>query len=106
MKDLRTEGQKLFHTFIALTVITVSFMLIAMGVFAAKNNTAMIDAGITPAMIYARRESRQISVQIGEALYENAPRKEIPLTRIAELAPAPINGIYIIYKNMCEIAEK
>ena len=106
MKDLRTEGQKLFHTFITLAVITVSFMLIAMGIFAAKINTAMIDSGITPAMIYARRESRQISVQIGEALYENAPRKEIPLTLIAKLTPAPINGIYIIYENINEIIKK
>ncbi len=103
MKDLRTEAQKLLHSFITLSVIIVSIMLIAMGVFAAKNNTAMIDAGITPAMIYARRENTQISVQIGEALYENKPQKEIPLTRIAELAPAPFNGIYIVYKNINEI---
>lgn len=106
LKDLRTETGKLLSTFITLTVITVSTMLIAMGVFAAKNNTAMIDDGITPAMIYARRENTQISVQIGEALYENKPQKEIPLTRIAELAPAPINGIYIIYENVCEIIKK
>ncbi len=106
MKDTRTESQKLLHTFISLTVIIVSFMLIGMGVFAAKNNTAMIDSGITPAMIYARRENTQISVQIGESLYENTPKKEIPLTEIAEFAPAPINGIYIIYKNICEIAKR
>ncbi len=106
MKDLRTESQKLLNTFITLCVLVVSFVLISMGIFAAKNNTAMIDSGITPAMIYARRENTQISVQIGEALYKNEPQKEIPLTKIAELAPAPINGIYIIYENICEITEK
>ncbi len=106
MKDLRTESTKIFHSFITLTVVTVSLMLIGMGIFAAKNNTAMIDAGITPAMIYARRENMQISVQIGESFYENTPKKEIPLTKIAEFSPAPINGIYIIYKNICEITEK
>ncbi|MEE1283535.1 MAG: hypothetical protein UHK54_01605 [Acutalibacteraceae bacterium] len=45
-------------------------------------------------------------MQIGEALYENAPRKEIPLTLIAKLTPAPINGIYIIYENINEIIKK
>ncbi|MBQ8227753.1 MAG: hypothetical protein IJZ88_01935 [Clostridia bacterium] len=105
MKDLRTESQKLFHTFVTLAVIIMSVTLIIMGVFAAKNNTAMIDSGITPAMIYARRENTQISVQIGESLYENTPKKEIPLTKLASFAPAPINGIYIIYKNICELTD-
>lgn len=106
MKDLRTEGQKLFHSFITLSVVIISFMLIAMGVFAARNNTAMIDDGITPAMIYARRESKQISVQIGESVYNNGYQKEFPLTKIAELSPAPINGIYFIYKDVCELTKK
>ena len=103
---MSSESSKLLSGFITFTVITVSLMLIGMGVFAAKNNTAMIDEGITPAMIYAQRESKQISVQIGESVYKNKSKKEIPLTKIAELSPAPINGIYIIYRDICEIAKK
>lgn len=103
MRDSRTESQKIFHSFISLTVLIISLILIFMGVFAAKNNTAMIDSGITPAMIYAKRENTQISVQIGEELYQNEENEEIPLTALAEFAPAPINGIYIIYENICDL---
>ncbi len=105
MKDQRTESQRIFSTFVTSSVITISFVLIFMGVFAAKNNTVMIDEGITPAMIYARRENQQISVQIGEQLYKNEKEQKIPLTKIAQFAPTPINGIYIIYKSICETAK-
>lgn len=103
MKDSRTESVKILHSFVTFAVIIISVTLIAMGVFAAKNNTAMIDDGISPAMIYARRENRQISVRIGESLYENEEKKEIPLTEIGNFAPAPINGIYIIYRNASQL---
>ena len=61
MKDRRTETQRLAHTFISAAVVLTSVTLIALGVFAAKNNTAAIDSGITPAMIYAARENEEIS---------------------------------------------
>lgn len=106
MKDLRSETMKIFHSFLSLTVIIISFILIAMGIFAAKNNTAMMDSGISPAMIYARRENRQISLQVGERLYENEMQKENPLTKAIRFAPAPVNGIYIIYENITELIQQ
>ena len=99
MKDSWTENRKVLNSFISLTVVITSFMLIAMGIFAANNNTAMIDSGISPAMIYAERKNQQISVQIGEQLYSNEETEKIPLKELAHLAPAPLNGIYIIYEN-------
>lgn len=106
MKDLRSETMKIFHSFLSIIVIIISFILIAMGVFAAKNNTAMIDSGISPAMIYARRENRQISLQVGERLYENEMQKEIPLTKMIRYAPAPVNGMYIVYENVTELIKE
>ncbi len=105
MKDLRSEATRIFHTFLSLSVIIISFILIAMGVFAVKNNTAMIDSGISPAMIYARRENEQVTLQIGERIYENSVKKEIPLTEALKYAPAPVNGIYIIFDNITALIE-
>lgn len=102
MKDSWTENRKLINTFVSLAVIITSCMLIIMGIFAANNNTAMIDSGISPAMIYAERTNQQISVQIGEQLYSNEENKKIPLKELARLAPAPLNGIYIICENTYE----
>ncbi len=102
MKDLWSENRKAVNSFIAICVIIVSFMLIAMGIFAASNNTRMIESGITPAMIYAQRENSQISVNIGERLF-SSNQKEIPLNDLAHLAPAPLNGIYIIYENISKL---
>ncbi len=106
MKDSWTESRRIFNTFVSATVVTIGFMLIAMGIFAANNNTMMIDSGISPAMIYAQRENRQISVQIGEQLFESEPPKEIPLKELARLAPAPINGIYNIYENVYSLIKR
>ncbi len=103
MKDLWSENRKILNTFVSICVITVSFMLIAMGIFAANNNTKMIESGITPAMIYAQRENKQISVTVGERLYQSNGQKEIPLNELAQFAPAPINGIYIIYEKIASI---
>ncbi len=102
MKDLWSENRKSVNAFISACVVIVSLMLIAMGIFAANNNTRMIESGITPAMIYAQRENMQISVTVGERLFTST-QKEIPLNDLAHLAPAPLNGIYIIYENVLKL---
>ena len=100
MKDRRTETQKLAHSFISAAVVLTSLTLIALGVFAAKNNTAAIDSGITPAMIYAARENEEISVRIDERLYQPEKVKEFPFDTAASLSPAPLGSLYLIYKNV------
>ena len=105
MKDLRTQAQKLVSSFITFIVITVSVMLIVMGIFAAKNNTMAIDEGIKPAMIYAAREDEQISVTVDESVYTSAPMGKIPLETAVSLAPAPIGNLYIICRNALNIIQ-
>ncbi len=105
MKDLWSESGKLFHTFVSISVVIVSAILIAMGVFAAKNNTAMIESGLSPAMIYAERENQQISVHIGEKLFESDDQKAIPLNEILKYAPAPLCSIYNIYSDIINLVK-
>lgn len=105
MKDLRTQTQKLVSSYITFIVITVSVMLIAMGVFAAKNNTMAIESGIKPAMIYAAREDEQIAVTIDESVYTSEEIKNIPFETAASLVPAPFGNLYIIYKNILEMTK-
>lgn len=102
MKDRRTETQKLAHSFISAAVVLTSLTLIALGVFAAKNNTAAIDSGITPAMIYAARENEEISIRIDERLYQPEKVKEFPFDTAAILSPAPLGSLYLIYKNVSD----
>ena len=105
MKDLRTQTQKLVSSYITFIVITVSVMLIAMGVFAAKNNMMAIESGIKPAMIYAAREDEQIAVTIDESVYTAEEIENIPFETAASLAPAPFGNLYIIYKNTLEMTK-
>ncbi|MBQ7595548.1 MAG: hypothetical protein IJU45_02655, partial [Clostridia bacterium] len=84
----------------------VSVMLIAMGVFAAKNNTRAIDEGIKPAMIYAAREDEQISVTVDESVYTSKPVKDFPFETAASLAPAPLGNLYIIYRSALNLIEE
>ena len=104
MKDLRTQSQKLVSAYITFIVITVSVMLVAMGVFAAKNNTMAIDSGIKPAMIYAAREDRQISVTIDESVYTSDDISSFSFETAASLAPAPFGNIYLICKETAGLA--
>lgn len=105
MKDLRTQSQKLVSAYITFIVITVSAMLIAMGIFAAKNNTLAIGEGIKPAMIYAARNDTQISVTIDESVYTSGEINSFPLETAAALAPAPLGNMYLIYKYAAEIMQ-
>lgn len=102
MKDSRTETQKLAHSFICVIVVLTSLTLIALGVFAAKNNTSVIESGISPAMIYAARENEEISIQIDKRLYQSKQKDLIPFDTLAALAPAPLGGLYLIYQNICD----
>ena len=102
MKDLRSETQRLISLFITCIVIIVSFMLIAMGVFAAENNTKAIDSGLKPAMIYAARNDEQISVTVDEAVYSTEKVDDFPLETALSLAPAPFGNIYIICRRTAE----
>ena len=106
MKDSRTQTQKLTSSYITFIVITVSVMLVAMGVFAAKNNTMAIDEGLKPAMIYAAREDSQISVTIDESVYTSGEIRRFPLETAASLAPAPFGNIYILCQNVAELAQR
>lgn len=100
MKDNRTETGKLIHSFISITIVLTSAILIAMGIFAAKNNTDALDSGLTPAMIYAARENEQISIQIDKTLYQSNKIRQLPIETIASLSPAPLGGFYLVYKNI------
>ena len=73
MKDSRTETQKLVHSFVSSIVALTGLVLIALGIFAAKNNTAAIESGITPAMIYAARDNEQIAVRIDKTVFATKP---------------------------------
>lgn len=102
MKDSRSETQRLVHSFVSSVVVITGIILIALGIFAAKNNTAAIESGITPAMIYAARENEQIAVRIDKTLYRPQKIDKLPANTLFSLAPAPIGGIYLIYENLTE----
>lgn len=102
MKDHRTETGKLLSSFISSIVVVTGFILIALGIFAAKNNTAAIESGLTPAMIYAARENEEIAVRIDKTLYRPEKTSKIPNETLLKLAPAPIGGLYLIYENLNE----
>ena len=102
MKDSRTETQKLVHSFVSSIVALTGIVLIALGIFAAKNNTAAIESGITPAMIYAARDNEQIAVRIDKTVYEPNKTDKIPIDTLLSLAPAPVGGLYLIYENLTE----
>ncbi len=102
MKDSRTETQKLVHSFVSSIVALTGLVLIALGIFAAKNNTAAIESGITPAMIYAARDNEQIAVRIDKTVYEPNKTDKIPVDTLLSLAPAPVGGLYLIYENLTE----
>ncbi len=103
MKDLRSQYEKTVHNFITVTVILSCFILIAMGSFAAKNNTEALDSGIKPAMIYASREDEQISVTINKTVLTSGKLNKIPADTVLSLIPAPAGNIYLIYKNAREL---
>lgn len=99
MKEKKTSYQKLIHSFVCAAVIISSCILVAMGVFATKNNTDALDSGIQPAMIYAAREDEAISVKIDKSVYTSDKIKKFPTDTVLSLVPAPVGNIYIIYKN-------
>lgn len=99
MKDNRGEYQKLVQSFACITVIISCVILIVMGVFATKNNTDALDAGIQPAMIYAVRDNEEISVKIDKSVYTAGKMEKLPVETILSLAPAPVGNIYLICKN-------
>lgn len=103
MKDSRTQSQKLAHNFLTCLVIITSFVLIAMGVCAAKNNTNALDSGVKPAMIYAARQDRQISVTIDRSVYTSPPAPRFSTDLLLRLAPTPLGSIYIIAQNISAI---
>ena len=102
MKDSRTESQKIIHNFVSVTVILMSAMLIALGTVTAKNNTMVIESGIQPAMIYASRENEQISVTVGQKLFE-AKEKNVIKPVLLRFLPVPFGGAYIIYENILSL---
>ena len=99
MKDNKSEYQKIVHSFVCVTVMVSCVILIVMGVFATKNNTDALDAGIQPAMIYAVRDDEEISVKIDKSVYTAEKMKKLPVETILSLAPAPVGNIYLICKN-------
>lgn len=103
MKTEENEYRKLIHNFICTAVIISSIILIAMGVFAAKNNTDALDSGIQPAMIYAARADEEISVKIDKAVYTSRKIEKVPVETLLSLAPAPVGNIYLIYKNSAAV---
>lgn len=99
MKTEQNQYSKIIHSFACTAVIISSLILLAMGVFAAKNNTDALDEGIQPAMIYAAREDEAISVKIDKSVYTSDKIKKIPADTVLSLAPTPVGNIYLIYKN-------
>ncbi len=99
MKETKREHQRIVHSFACVTVIISCVILIVMGVFATKNNTDALDAGIHPAMIYAARDDEEISVKIDKSVYTADELNRLPVEKIMSLAPAPVGNIYLICKN-------
>lgn len=99
MKDNKSEYQKIVHSFVCVTVMVSCVILIVMGIFATKNNTDALDAGIQPAMIYATRDDEAISIKIDKSVYTADELKQLPVEKILSLAPAPVGNIYLICKN-------